>query len=65
MIHQCYYCEQIFNTKEKLYQHLEEHAKTKDEQEKEKPQNRLSTSLFFSAIEKYLNKETAAKTKKQ
>jgi hypothetical protein len=36
MIHQCYYCEQIFNTKEKLYQHLEVHAKTKDEQEKEK-----------------------------
>ena len=39
MIHLCYYCEQIFNTKEKLYQHLEEHSKTKDEQEKEKQQN--------------------------
>ncbi len=39
MIHQCYYCEQIFNTNEKLYQHLEVHAKTKDEQEKEKQQN--------------------------
>jgi len=35
MIHQCYYCEQIFHTKEKLYQHLEEHANTKDEQEKQ------------------------------
>jgi hypothetical protein len=40
MIDQCYYCEQIFNTKEKLYQHLEMHAKTKDEQEKEKQRNK-------------------------
>ena len=44
MIHQCYYCEQIFNTKEKLYQHLEVHAKTKDEQEKEKQQNERKQS---------------------
>jgi len=44
MIHQCYYCEQIFNTRENLYQHLEEHAKTKDEQEKEKQQNEKKQS---------------------
>ncbi len=44
MIHQCYYCEQIFNTKEKLYQHLEAHAKTKDEQEKEKQHNKTKQS---------------------
>ena len=44
MIHQCYYCEQISNTKEKLYQHLEVHAKTKDEQEKEKQQNEKKQS---------------------
>ena len=43
MIHQCYYCEQIFNTKEKLYQHLEVHAKTKDEQEKEKQNKDFAT----------------------
>ena len=44
MIHQCYFCEQIFNTKEKLYQHLEEHSKTKNEQEKEKQQNEKKQS---------------------
>ena len=26
MSHQCYYCEQLFETKEKLYDHLEVHA---------------------------------------
>lgn len=30
MIHQCYYCEQIFDTKEELYDHLEVHADLKD-----------------------------------
>ena len=30
MIHQCYYCEQIFDTKEDLYEHLEVHADLKD-----------------------------------
>ncbi len=39
MIHQYYFCKQIFNTKKKLYQHLEMHAQTKDEQEKEKQRN--------------------------
>jgi hypothetical protein len=39
MIHQCYYCEQIFNTKEDLYQHLEIHAKTKEKQQNERKQN--------------------------
>jgi hypothetical protein len=26
MSHQCYYCDQIFDSKEKLYDHLEVHA---------------------------------------
>jgi len=26
MDHLCYYCEQIFDTKEKLYEHLEVHS---------------------------------------
>jgi len=26
MDHQCYYCEQLFDTKEKLYEHLEVHS---------------------------------------
>lgn len=38
MIHQCYYCEQIFNTREDLYQHLEVHATTKEKQEEEQQQ---------------------------
>ncbi len=28
MIHQCYFCEQIFDSKEKLYEHLDVHSKT-------------------------------------
>lgn len=31
MVHQCYYCEQIFDTKEALYDHLEVHADIKEE----------------------------------
>jgi len=27
MVHQCYICEQIFDSKEKLYEHLEVHSK--------------------------------------
>jgi len=27
MIHQCYICEQIFDSKEKLYEHLDVHTK--------------------------------------
>ncbi len=33
MMHECYYCEQLFDTKEKLYEHLDVHAGTKAEQE--------------------------------
>ena len=29
MVHECYICQQIFDTKEKLYEHLEVHSKTK------------------------------------
>ena len=34
MSHQCYYCEQLFETKEKLYDHLEVHAETETKQKK-------------------------------
>jgi hypothetical protein len=27
MVHQCYICEQIFDSKEKLYEHLDVHSK--------------------------------------
>ena len=26
MMHQCYYCEQLFDTKEQLYEHVEIHS---------------------------------------
>ena len=47
MIHQCYYCEQLFETKEKLYDHLEEHSKTVDEQKKAK-KKKLEKALMES-----------------
>ncbi len=34
MVHVCYYCEQFFDSKEDLYEHLEVHEDTKTEQEK-------------------------------
>jgi hypothetical protein len=34
MSHQCYYCDQIFDSKEKLFDHLEVHSDTIDKQEK-------------------------------
>ncbi len=33
MSHQCYYCDQIFESKEKLYDHLEVHSDSKEDQE--------------------------------
>lgn len=32
MTHQCYYCDQIFESKEKLFDHLEVHSDTKENQ---------------------------------
>jgi len=29
MVHQCYMCDQIFDSKEKLFDHLEVHVKTR------------------------------------
>jgi hypothetical protein len=34
--HQCYYCDQFFSSKEKLYDHLEEHSNLID-----KPLNKI------------------------
>ena len=36
MSHQCYYCGQILETKEKLYDHLDTHTKLSDIQTKKK-----------------------------
>ena len=36
MDHHCYYCDQMFESSEKLYEHLEVHADTKEKQEKKK-----------------------------
>lgn len=36
MSHQCYYCGQILDTKEKLYDHLDTHTKLNDKQTKKK-----------------------------
>jgi len=33
MSHQCYYCDQIFDSKEKLYDHLEVHSDSKEKPE--------------------------------
>jgi hypothetical protein len=32
-MHQCYYCEQIFDSKEDLYQHVEIHSDTERNKE--------------------------------
>ena len=34
MSHQCYYCDQMFESKERLFEHLEVHSDTKENQEK-------------------------------
>ena len=36
MDNQCYYCEQIFDSKDKLYEHLEVHSKPKSKTKKTK-----------------------------
>jgi len=40
MSHQCYYCEHIFDSKDKLYEHLKVHSITKKRQEKKKRKNK-------------------------
>lgn len=34
MGHQCYYCDQIFDSKEKLYDHLDTHSEPPGKQKK-------------------------------
>ncbi len=43
MSHQCYYCDQMFDSKEHLFDHLEVHADTVEKQEK-KPKTKASTA---------------------
>ncbi len=33
MTYQCYYCDQFFDSKEKLYEHLEVHSDSKEKQD--------------------------------
>ena len=42
MVHQCYYCEQFFDSKEALYEHLEVHADTKNKQTKNQKKEKSS-----------------------
>jgi len=50
-MHQCYYCEQIFDSKEDLYQHVEIHSDIErnkeiaDRQKKTKIQRKTSTNM--------------------
>ncbi len=36
MTNQCYYCEQVFSSKEKLFDHLEVHSNVIEEDHKQK-----------------------------
>jgi len=38
--HQCYYCGQLFDTKEKLYDHLEVHSKASEEKPKKRKKSK-------------------------
>lgn len=46
-MHQCYYCEQIFDSKEELYEHVEIHSDVERNREimerKKRERNRKST----------------------
>ena len=44
MDNQCYYCEQVFDSKEKLYDHLEEHSETEEKQKKSKKESKKKSS---------------------
>jgi len=41
MDNQCYYCEQIFTSKEKLYEHLEVHSEPESEQKIKRKKERI------------------------
>ena len=44
MSHQCYYCDQMFDSKEHLFDHLEVHSETIEKQEKKSKQKTSASS---------------------
>ena len=50
-MHQCYYCEQLFDSKEALYDHVDIHSDIERNQEimdKKKRQKKTSLGTYFS-----------------
>jgi len=45
MVHQCYICEHIFDSKEKLFEHLEIHSDTTRNQELKEKKEELKKKL--------------------
>ena len=45
MVHQCYICEQIFDSSEKLFEHLEIHSDTTRNQELKEKKEELKKKL--------------------
>ena len=64
MMHECYYCEQLFDTKEKLYEHLDVHAGTKAEQE-EKTGDISSMKKSIEVIVKDASPERAKRKERE
>jgi len=58
MVHQCYICEQIFDSSEKLFEHLAIHSNTARNQELEEKKKELKKKL-----EKILKKDKSHTTK--
>ena len=63
MDNQCYYCEQIFSSKEKLYDHLEEHSRIQEKQEKEKPKKQKKAESGESELSEQEIMEQFTRTK--
>jgi hypothetical protein len=64
MMHECYYCEQLFDTKEKLYEHLDVHARTKVEQE-DKTEDISSMKKSIEVISKDASPEKAKRRERE
>ncbi len=46
-MNQCYYCEQIFETKERLYEHLEVHSDIERNRESTVRRNKTKSNFNF------------------
>ena len=60
----CYYCGQIFDSKEKLYDHLEVHSKPESEQQKVRAKWKKAKTLSRKTT-KLEGKVSASQTKKK